>query len=295
MRVYEVQLAAALSGLTVEQVLRRALRLSKTQVKRAKFQPDGLLLDGVRVNSVQRVEAGQTLRVCLPEREESRVAAVPGPVEICFEDAWLAVLEKPADLPVHPGRGHYRDTLSNYLIWHYRQQGISLVPRFVSRLDKGTSGLLILAKGAECQDRLQKLLHTPVYQRRYLAICQGALPQAEGVITHPIGKRPGALNAYQVCDGGRAAETRFRVLERRGGYSLVVLTLRTGRTHQIRVHLSAQGCPLVGDPLYGGGEGLNRPALHASSIVLRHPFTQQTLRISSPIPEDMALFWREQR
>ena len=104
MRVYEVQLTAALSGLTVEQVLRRALRLSKTQVKRAKFQPDGLLLDGVRVNSVQRVEAGQTLRVCLPEREESRVAAVPGPVEICFEDAWLAVLEKPADLPVHPGR-----------------------------------------------------------------------------------------------------------------------------------------------------------------------------------------------
>lgn len=103
------------------------------------------------MNSVQRVEAGQTLRVCLPEREESRVAAVPGPVEICFEDAWLAVLEKPADLPVHPGRGHYGDTLSNYVIWHYRQQGISLVPRFVSRLDKGTSGLLILAKGAECR------------------------------------------------------------------------------------------------------------------------------------------------
>lgn len=147
MRVYEVQLTAALSGLTVEQVLRRALRLSKTQVKRAKFQPDGLLLDGVRVNSVQRVEAGQTLRVCLPEREESRVAAVPGPVEICFEDAWLAVLEKPADLPVHPGRGHYGDTLSNYVIWHYRQQGISLVPRFVSRLDKGTSGLLIRRRG----------------------------------------------------------------------------------------------------------------------------------------------------
>lgn len=105
MRVYEVQLTAALSGLTVEQVLRRALRLSKTQVKRAKFQPDGLLLDGVRVNSVQRVEAGQTLRVCLPEREESRVAAVPGPVRDCFEDGLAGRLGKAGRAAGSPGRG----------------------------------------------------------------------------------------------------------------------------------------------------------------------------------------------
>lgn len=295
MRAYELKVEKTLSGLTVEQVLRRALRLSKTQVKRAKFQPDGLLLDGVRANSSWQVHSGQTLQVRLPERETSRVVPAPGPVHILFEDPWLAVVDKPAGLPVHPGRGHYADTLGNYLIWHYRQQGISLVPRFVSRLDKGTSGLLVLAKSAESQERLQKLLHTASYQRHYLAICQGNPPQDTGVITWPIGKRPGALNAYQVSDSGCAAETRFQVIERRGEHSLIALTLKTGRTHQIRVHLSALGCPLVGDTLYGGRRGLERPALHACHIALRHPFTHQDLQITSRMPEDLECFWRNQR
>ena len=295
MRSYEVNVDADLSGVTVEQVLRRVLHLSKTQVKRAKFQPDGLLLDGARVNSSCQVRSGQTLQVRIPERETSQVVPTPGTVRILFEDPWLAVVDKPAGLPVHPGRGHYGDTLGNHLVWHYRQQGITLVPRFVSRLDRGTSGLLILAKSAESQERLQKLLHTPAYQRHYLAICQGSPPQKTGVITWPIGTRPGALNTYQVSDSGRTAETCFRVLERGEAYSLIALTLKTGRTHQIRVHLSALGCPLAGDPLYGGGGELERPALHACRIVLRHPFTHQDLQIASPIPEELEHFWRNQR
>lgn len=295
MRSYELKVDADLSGLTVGQVLRRVLHLSKTQVKRVKFQPDGLLLDGVRVNSNWQVRPGQTLQVRVPERETSQVVPTPGPVHILFEDPWLAVVDKPAGLPVHPGRGHYRDTLGNYLIWHYCQQGISLVPRFVSRLDKGTSGLLVLAKSAESQERLQKLLHTSCYQRHYLAICHGKPPQDAGVITWPIGKRPGALNAYQVSDNGCEAETHFRVLDQRGEYSLVALTLKTGRTHQIRVHLSAMGCPLAGDPLYGGGVELDRPALHACRIVLRHPFTHQDLQFTSRMPEELKYFWRNQR
>ncbi len=295
MRSYEVKIDADLSGVTVERVLRRVLRLSKTQMKRAKFQPDGLLLDGIRVNSDCQVKSGQTLQVRIPERETSQVVPAPGAVRILFEDPWLAVVDKPAGLPAHPGRGHYGDTLGNHLVWHYRQQGISMVPRFVSRLDKGTSGLLILAKSAESQERLQKLLHTSSYQRHYLAICQGSPPQETGVVTWPIGKRPGALNAYQVSDSGRLAETRFRVLDRRGKYSLVALTLKTGRTHQIRVHLSALGCPLAGDPLYGGGKELERPALHACRIVLRHPFTHQDLQFTSPMPKDLEHFWRNQR
>ena len=295
MRAYELRVEEELSGLTVEQVLRRVLRLSKTQVKRAKFQPDGLLLDGVRVNSSWRVWHGQTLQVRVPERETSQVVPIPGPVCIPFEDPWLAVVDKPAGLPVHPGRGHYGDTLGNYLLWHYRQQGISLVPRFVNRLDKGTSGLLILAKSAESQERLQRLLHTAAYQRHYLAICQGRPPQEKGVITWPIGKQPGALNAYQVSDSGCTAETRFQVLEQRGEYSLLALTLKTGRTHQIRVHLSALGCPLAGDPLYGGGGELERPALHARRIVLRHPFTRQDMQFTSCMPKELESFWRNQR
>lgn len=295
MRVYEITIDTALSGLTVEQVLRQRLRLSKTQVKRTKFRADGLLLDGIRVHSDRCVRPGETLQVRIPEQVESQVVPVPGPVQILFEDPWLAVVDKPAGLPVHPGRGHYADTLGNYLIWHYRQQGVSLVPRLVSRLDKGTSGLLVLAKSAESQERMQKLLHTPDYQRCYWAICQGVPPQRTGTIRWPIGKRPESLNAYQVSDQGRAAETYYQVLEQRGAYSLLSLTLKTGRTHQIRVHLSALGCPLAGDVLYGGGGDLERPGLHACRIVLQHPFTQQVLCVTSQMPNDLTLFWRNQR
>ena len=292
MRTYEVALDGTLAGLTVEQVLRRSLHMSKTQVKRAKFRPDGLLLDGERVNSTHRVRQGQILRVTLPERERSRVEPAPGPVNIVWEDRWLAVVDKPAGLPVHPGRGHYRDTLANHLLWYFEQRGQSLVPRFVNRLDRGTSGLLVFALSAESQTCLQELLHTPKFVRRYLAIGQGEPPQEAGEILLPLEKRPGTLNTYQVAKTGRPAQTRYRVVERRGGYSLFSLTLGTGRTHQIRVHLSALGCPLAGDALYGGGEELARPALHASQITLCHPFTHQSLRLTSPPPEDLSRFWR---
>ena len=292
MRVYELTMDESLAGLTVEQVLMRVLHLSKTQVKRAKFREDGLILDGVRVFSSHRVAVGQTLLVRLPEKERSLVEPMPGPVNIVYEDRWMAVVDKPAGLPVHPGHGHYRDTLANYLLWHYRQRGEELVPRLTNRLDKGTSGLLIFAKCAEGQTYLQALLHTPDFVRRYQAICQSVPPRETGSITLPLGKRQDVLNMYQVDPGGRPALTRYQVLDRRGGYSLVELTLGTGRTHQIRVHLSAVGCPLAGDTLYGGGEELERPALHASEIHLLHPFTGERLCWSSPVPADMKTFWR---
>ena len=292
MRVYELTMDETLAGLTVEQVLMRVLRLSKTQVKRAKFRADGLILDGVRVFSSHRVETGQTLLVRLPEKERSQVEPVPGPVEILYEDQWMAVVEKPAGLPVHPGHGHYRDTLANYLLWHYRERGMELVPRLTNRLDKGTSGLLVFAKCAEGQTCLQALLHTPDFVRCYRAICRGSPSQETGTITLPLGKRQDVLNRYQVDPEGRPAETRFRVLDSRHAYSLLELTLGTGRTHQIRVHLSAVGCPLAGDSVYGGGGELERPALHASEIRLRHPFTGERLAWSSPLPADMEDFWR---
>lgn len=169
------------------------------------------------------------------------------------------------------------------------------MPRFVSRLDKGTSGLLVLAKSAESQERLQKLLHTVSYQRHYLAICQGNPPQDTGVITWPIGKRPGALNAYQVSDSGCAAETRFQMIERRGEHSLIALTLKTGRTHQIRVHLSALGCPLVGDTLYGGRRGWNDLPCMPATLHCDTRLPIRIYRLPGRMPEDLECFWRNQR
>lgn len=295
MRTYHIQVLPVHSGCTVEQVLRRGLGLSKTQLKRAKFYEEGILLDGIRVNSNRRVLSGQQITVHVPEREQSQVIPTPGPVCIRFEDQWFTVVEKPAGIAVHPGRGHYGDTLGNYLTWHYQQQGTSLVLRLVNRLDIGTSGLLILAKSAESHAKLQRLLHTEACQRHYLALCCGEPPQHAGRINAPIAPQPGALNAYQVSPSGLPAETRYRVLERRGRYCLVWLTLCTGRTHQIRVHLASLGCPLVGDSCYGGDRALRWPALHSCCIQLRHPFTGVRHQMVSPLPEKLARFWRKQR
>ncbi|MCD8127063.1 MAG: RluA family pseudouridine synthase [Clostridiales bacterium] len=292
MRRMELIIPPECEGKEVGWILRRVLRLSKTKVKRAKFASGGLLLDGQPVRSNQTVRAGQLLQVSIPEQEDSStIVPTPGPVDIRYEDDWLLVVEKPAGLSVHPGPGHYTDTLGNYLTWHYRQQGKPFVLRLVNRLDKGTSGLLVAAKSAAVQEALMGQLHTDRFRRQYLAICQGEPPEREDVIDLPIGKRPGALNEYEVRPDGQGARTDYRVLEERNGRCLLSLTLHTGRTHQIRVHLAALGCSLAGDALYGRGSPPDRPALHSCKVELLHPISGNLISVESPLPEDLNAFW----
>lgn len=291
MRRCEITLTSEENGWTVEQVMTRTLRLSKTKRKRAKFFPGGILLDGRSARTTERVMAGQRLTVTVPEREEGAVVPTEGEVAILYEDEWLLVADKPAGMSVHPGPGHYTDTLGNYLAWHYRSLGQPFVLRLVNRLDKGTSGLLVAAKSAEAHERLTALLHTGGFVRRYLAVCQGGPPEMEGTVTLPIGKRPNTLNEYEVRPDGLPAETSYRVLEQKGEHTLLSLTLHTGRTHQIRVHMAALGCPLAGDAVYGSGGAPGRPALHSCLIELCHPFTGKPLRWESALPRELAAFW----
>ncbi|MCD8084979.1 MAG: RluA family pseudouridine synthase [Clostridiales bacterium] len=293
MRRLDYQIPTEYEGKEVGWILRYVLRLSKTKVKRAKFAPNGLLLDGQAVRSNQPVTAGQLLQVSIPEQEDSAIVPTPGPVDIRYEDDWLLVAEKPAGLSVHPGPGHYTDTLGNYLTWHYQQQGQPFVLRLVNRLDKGTSGLLVAAKSAAVQEALMRQLHTERFRRQYLAICQGNPPEREGTVDLPIGKRPGTLNEYQVRPDGLEARTDYRVLERQGDRCLLSLTLHTGRTHQIRVHLAALGCPLAGDAIYGGSGPPGRPALHSCKVELFHPINGGLISVESPLPEDLRTFWAE--
>lgn len=278
-------------GLTAEQLLRRVLRLSKTKQKRAKFAPDGLLLDGVRVRSTDRVHAGQLLSVHVPELETGATVPTEGALALLYEDAWYLVVNKPAGLPVHPGPGHYADTLGNRLAWYAAQRGEPFVLRLVNRLDRGTSGLLVAAKSAAAQEALAKQLHTGAFRREYRAITVGVPPAETGEITLPIGRVPGTLNVYRPAPDGLAARTHYRVLETRGERALLALTLDTGRTHQIRVHLAALGCPLAGDAVYGSGGEPGRPALHSCRLSFTHPFTGARVERSAPIPEDLQTLW----
>ena len=286
MRLFEKTITEKENGWTAEQVLRRSLGLSTTRIKRAKFRPDGILLDGVRINTAQQVRLGQHLELHLPELEENCLESAPGAVDIIYEDEWLLVVNKPAGLPVHPGPGHYADTLGNRLAGFYRQRGKELVFRPVNRLDKGTSGLMLCAKRAESHEALQNLLHTDEFQRDYLALLSRAPRPPKGTVDTPIAPVPGALNCYRTDPEGKNAKTDYVTLQSRSDGALVQLRLHTGRTHQIRVHMASIGCPLLGDVQYGGDPTLSRPALHSWRVRLVHPFLREQMVWTAPVPNE---------
>lgn len=287
MRKFEGIVPAHLDGKPVEKVLRQVLGLSPTRIKRAKFLPDGIQVDGVRVFTDHVVHTGQKIMVNLPEQEETTLVPTPGAVEILYEDGWLLAVNKPAGLATHPGPGHYADTLGNRITWLFAQRRAEHVFRPVNRLDKGTSGIMLLAKSAEGHEKLQKLLHTPAFSREYIALTDRCPESKAGTVDAPIAAMEGELNRYYVNCNGKYAVTDYEVLHTEKTVTVLRLLLHTGRTHQIRVHMAHIDCPLLGDRVYGGSDGLDRPALHSHKIRLIHPFTGERLALSAPMPEDM--------
>ncbi len=291
MRRLELAITPELAGVKVDTLLRKRLGLSGTVIRRVKWLEDGILVDGVRVHTDFRPAAGQVLSVRLddPERR-SGVVPAPGPLDIVYEDADLIVLNKAPGVSVHPGPGHFSDTLGNFLLHHYDLEGETADFHPVHRLDRGTSGLLVATKHPHAQEVLKNQLHTPDFRRVYLAVCDGVPDPPPGVIDAPLGPRPGSLMEQMVRPDGKAARTRYQVLEDWGGRALVSLELETGRTHQIRVHMASTGHPLTGDFLYGTEDRalIPRPALHSGFLSLLHPITRKKLEFSIPLPEDMA-------
>lgn len=291
-RRLELTAAKEQEGVRVDALLRNVLGLSGTVIRRVKWLPDGILLDGVRVNVGVAVRAGQTLSVLVGDpARRSQVVPVPGPLDIVYEDADLVVLNKPPALSVHPGPGHWTDTLGNYLLAHYDENGEPFTDFHpVHRLDKGTSGLIVVVKHAHAQEKLKGQLHTGGFRRVYLAVCEGAPSPAAGVVDAPLGRKDGSLIEQEVRPDGLPARTRYETLAVKGGRALLRLELDTGRTHQIRVHMARLGHPLTGDFLYGKEDRslIARPALHSARLELTHPITGARLVLRSPLPEDIA-------
>ena len=278
------------AGQKVDALLRKELGLSGTVIRRIKWLPDGILLDGERAFTSRRVEAGQVLTVRLSDPEvRSGVVPAPGPLDIVYEDGDLLVVNKAPGVLVHPGTGHFSDTIGNFLMEYYKNRGVEADFHPVHRLDKGTSGLLVVAKHPHAQEKLKGQLHTAEFRRTYLAVCVGSPPAEAGEVDAPIGMAEGSILARAVRPDGLPAKTRYRVLERRGGLSLVRLELVTGRTHQVRVHMAHLGCPLAGDFLYGAEDPdlIPRPALHSWRLEVRQPVTGEELRFRAELPTDM--------
>jgi 23S rRNA pseudouridine1911/1915/1917 synthase len=252
---------------------------------------------GGTARAARRVAEGEALEVDPPEPVVASLEPEPIPLVVLHEDADLIVIDKPAGLVVHPAPGHPRGTLVNALLHHCRDlAGIGgvLRPGIVHRLDRGTSGVLVAAKHDAAHQALAEQFRVHSVERVYLALVRGTPAADEGQSQRAIGRHPRDRKRMSVrAAGGRAAATAWRVMRRFPKSRVTLLEVRpaTGRTHQIRVHLASAGLPIVGDPVYGRGQGLgllDRPALHASVLAFAHPRTGAWLRFEAEPPPDFA-------
>jgi len=242
------------------------------------------------------LRAGQTIRVEPPPPPSLDVHAEAIALDVLFEDDWLLVIDKPPGLVVHPAPGHWQGTLVNALLHRWKEAGLPPdLSRLgiVHRLDKDTSGVLVIAKDSATLEAVARQFRRREIDKEYVALVHGSPRTAEGVIEKPIGRHPVHRKRMAVRERGREAVTRWRVEERLGGVSLLRLFPETGRTHQLRVHLAAIGHPIVADATYGRGRAglttdLARQALHAAAICFRHPASGETLVVRAPLPADLS-------
>ena len=284
----ELLVTAEQDGRTVRSLLKGELGLSTARIGRLKRTETGLTVNGRRVFTSALVHTGDRLSVDLAAAERpTDVCPAAMELDILWEDEHLLVLNKSAPLAVIPSSlSPGEPTLAEGLA-HYLGPGFAFHP--VNRLDRGTTGLMAVAKNGWVHDRLRRQLHGGGFRRQYLAVCLGTPCPPEGRVELPIARAPGSAIRRQADPQGRPARTDYRVLETAVPFSLVELTPRTGRTHQIRVHMAALGCPLAGDWLYGVEDRglIARPALHAARLELTHPVTGQALSLAAPLPADM--------
>lgn len=288
MAALELVVSREQAGRTVKSVLKSEWGMSSALAGRLKRAETGLTVNGRRVFTTAVLREGDRLRADLDAAETpTETPPVPMALDILYEDEHLLVVNKQAPLACIPSSLVPDEPTLAAGLKHYLGAGSAI--HLVNRLDRGTTGVMAAAKNAWAHDRLRRQLHGSGFRRTYLAICTGA-PE-DGRIELPIGRDPASAVKRRIDPAGRAAVTDCRVLERRGELSLVELTPHTGRTHQLRLHMAAAGCPLAGDWLYGTEDRdlIARPALHAARLELTHPVTGEALALEAPLPEDMRI------
>jgi Pseudouridylate synthases, 23S RNA-specific len=268
-------------GIRMKNFLRGYCGLSARLLVKLKRQPMGITKNGLHAIATDILQAGDTVRIFMPD-DKKQPEPVNLPLSVIFEDQDVLVVNKSADMPMYPTPGHDRDSLANAAAAYYLGSGQKIAFRPVYRLDKDTSGLVLLAKNPFVAACLAGSI-----EKEYFAVCEGELCGC-GEIDKPIGLKEGHRIQREVNPGGEKALTKWKSLCVSGSHSFVVLELETGRTHQIRVHLSHIGHPLAGDDMYGGSlDFIARQALHCGKISFLHPVTKQNLEFVCRLPEDM--------
>ena len=269
---------------------------SSRMIKDLKKNPHGIMIGNKKVTVLKQLRRGDKLTIYIKDPAQTSVLPVKLPIDIVYEDKDVIVCNKPAFMATHPSQGNFDNTLANALAYHFQQTGQQCAVRFVNRLDKNTSGLILAAKNAYASAVLSDDLRQKRIARTYLAFVEGCPEPEQGVIDAPIARQE--CTVIKRCvdfDRGAVAVTHYKVLCR-GDFSLLRLWLETGRTHQIRVHMSYIGTPVAGDFLYGHefSGGMQRHALHSASLEFYHPLTDEKMSFESDLPEDMVTIYKKQ-
>ena len=261
--------------------------VSRSQLQRW-IENGDVIVDGQMVKPRLKVKAGQVIQVTEPQPQKIDLTPENIPLEIVYEDRDVVVVNKPQGMVVHPAAGHPNHTLVNALLYHCPLSTINgeLRPGIVHRIDKDTSGLLMVAKNDQAHQSLAAQLKAKTTAREYLALVHGVIKEGQGTIDAPLGRSPKDRKRQAIVANGRPAVTHFRVIERYAQYTLVACRLETGRTHQIRVHMKSINHPLAGDPLYGPRKTVpgNGQFLHARLLGFTHPVTGKRITLTVPLP-----------
>lgn len=288
----ELTVPPAAAGERLDRVLGARAEIGSRAEAERLLAEGHVLVDGVRRPKSHRLAGGETLEIDLPARRAPGLEPEQLELEIVYEDTWLLIVDKPAGLVVHPAAGHASGTLVHGLLGRGIAGGQeSERPGIVHRLDRDTSGLLVVAREPDTHRRLQRLIRRRELTREYLALVRGRPRSLAGRIEAPIGRdRTEPTRMSLDTDRPRAAVTHFALVELLPRHALLQVRLETGRTHQIRVHLAAIDLPVSGDPVYGvaGDLGLARQFLHAKRLAFAHPVTGVTVDVRSPLPADLA-------
>lgn len=277
------------NGWDVKSVLMKKMQVSSSLISRVKLSERGILQNGVRVFTNAIVKTDDIIEFDITDAPSDKpVKMIEHPLNIVYEDEFLAVINKPAGMVVYaPNEVDGPTTLANALAFRYNNPYLNL--HIVNRLDRGTTGLMVITKNGFCHEYLRRVMHTDEFIREYLAVTDGVPNPLNGEITLPIEREENSKIKRKISPSGAFAKTYYETISQTQSLALVKLRLETGRTHQIRLHMSAIGCPLTGDFLYGTENKnlISRPALHSYHIKFIHPVLQTEMEFTCDIPKDM--------
>lgn len=280
-------------GLTVKEVLINELGFSKRAITSLKAKPDGILINGEHATVRAKIKENDILTINSDDEVNNEEKLIPSLVlpDIIYEDNDIVAVNKPPFMPTHQSQGHFYDTLANSLAYYYKLQDRPFIFRSVNRLDRNTSGVVLVAKNRLASSKLSNQMKNDGISKSYIAILQGELEHDEGIITTHIRRKQESIILREVCDktdDSKIAITSYKVLAKKEGLSLVLATPITGRTHQLRVHFAHLGAQILGDDLYGNSSNLiDRHALHAYQLCFTHPETNEKMELFAQLQSDM--------